>query len=574
MLMRKIPYGVSSFPLIRRENYLYVDKTRFIREVEKTKTLIHLRPRRFGKSLFLSVLDSYYDVATVDIFDDLFSGLYIHEKPTRNRNNCYMLRFNFSGVQNVREDDLEKGFLNKVNDGVERFINKYELDIELKESNQAADILASLIKGFGKLKLSHKIYILIDEYDHFTNSVLAGDGDEFLTLLKRGGFVRSFYEVIKENMELGIIERIFITGVMSITLDSMTSGFNIDTNITTNKRFVDAMGFTAQEVKDVLKMTFFEEGGEDNSIQLTPSEQVDVFDIFEENYNGYLFSPRNNIKVFNSTLIMYFLKHYLPEKQLPESLVDSNLNQNSMTIENIVSLKNPEQNYGIIKQVIQNKEVGGKLQDFFDIDKGFEEDDIITMLFNIGLLTIKRAGFDTVFEIPNKIIERIYYKYLKELTLKQASYRINTRKQRAALRELGENGKIGALTSLVEEFLTQIANVNLRKFDEKYVKLIYLMLISVTDQFMVYDEFPAGNGFIDILLEKSPISFAKYQVLIELKYIKRKETTPAKIEEKFRDGVKAVEDYLQDDRISQLQKLKKFVIVFSGYEAVKVEELD
>ena len=117
-------------------------------------------------------------------------------------------------------------------------------------------------------------------------------------------------------------------------------------------------------------------------------------------------------------------------------------------------------------------------------------------------------------------------------------------------------------------------NVNLRKFDEKYVKLIYLMLIYVTDQFMVYDEFPAGNGFIDILLEKSPISFAKYQVLIELKYIKRKETTPAKVEEKFRDGVKAVEDYLQDDRISQLQNLKKFVIVFSGYEAVKVEELD
>ena len=134
--MRKIPYGVSSFPLIRREDYLYVDKTRFIKEVEKTKTLIHLRPRRFGKSLFLSMLDSYYDVASVDKFDDLFSGLYIHENPTVNRNNYYMLRFNFSGVQNVREGDLEQGFLNKVKAGAERFINKYKLNIKLEESNQ------------------------------------------------------------------------------------------------------------------------------------------------------------------------------------------------------------------------------------------------------------------------------------------------------------------------------------------------------------------------------------------------------------------------------------------------------
>jgi len=125
----------------------------------------------------------------------------------------------------------------------------------------------------------------------------------------------------------------------------------------------------------------------------------------------------------------------------------------------------------------------------------------------------------------------------------------------------------------MEEFLAHIANVNLRRFDEKYVKLIFLMLIYATDQFKVYDEFPAGNGFIDILLEKSPVSFSRYEIMIELKYIKRKETTPEKIEEKFRDGVDQIKDYLHDVRISQFQNLKKFVIVFSGYEAVKVEEL-
>jgi len=571
--MRKIPYGVSSFPLIRREDYLYVDKTHFIKEVEKTKTLIHLRPRRFGKSLFLSMLDSYYDLATVDKFDDLFRDLHIHKNPTENRNNYYMLRFNFSGVQNVREGDLEQGFLNKVKDGAKRFINKYKLDIQLEKSNQAADILASLINGFEKLELPHKIYILIDEYDHFTNSVLAGDGDEFLALLKRGGFVRSFYEVIKEKSELEIVERIFITGVMSITLDSMTSGFNIDTNITTNKKFTDVMGFSAQEVKDVLKMTFFEAGERDSPIQLTPNEQAEVYEIFVENYNGYLFSTRDEVKVFNSTLIMYFLKHYLPEKQLPESLVDPNLNQSSTTIENIVSLKNPEQNYELIRQIVEDKEITGRLQAFMDIGKRFDRNDVITMLFNIGLLTIKGQGSRTRFEIPNKIIEQIYYQYLSELIQRKASYKLDTEKQELALEALGEKGEIMPLTKLVEEFLTHIANINLRQFDEKYVKLIYLMLIYVTDQFKVYDEFPAGNGFIDVLLKRAPVSYAAHEILIELKYIKRKETTPDVIEKEFQKGIKQIEGYLQDDRINQLPNLKKFVIVFSGYEAVKVQEV-
>jgi len=415
MMMRKIPYGVSSFPLIRREDYLYVDKTHFIKEVEKTKTLIHLRPRRFGKSLFLSMLDSYYDIASKDSFDDLFSGLYVHKKPTKNQNNYYMLRFNFSGIQNVRADDLEQGFIDNVKDGVGRFIDRYDLNIQIAESNRSATVLRSLLREFKKLKLSHKIYILIDEYDHFTNSVLTGDGSEFLALLKRGGFVRSFYEVIKENMELGIIERIFITGVMSITLDSMTSGFNIDMNITTSEDFNDVMGFTTQEVKDVLKMTFFEEGERENPIQLTPAEQVEIYGIFAENYNGYLFSPRSNTKIFNSTLIMYFLKLYLPKSRLPENLIDPKLNQSSTTIENIVNLKNPEQNNDFIRQIVEEKGITGRLQTFMDIDKRFERDDVITMLFNIGLLTIKGQGARTRFEMPNKIIEQIYYQYLNEL---------------------------------------------------------------------------------------------------------------------------------------------------------------
>jgi len=252
--MFKIPYGESHFETLRLQGYVYIDKTRFIEEVEKTKRLIHLRPRRFGKSLFLSMLDSYYDVNSADKFDELFKGLYIHENPTENKNNYYILRFNFSGIQNTEKSDLEDGFLNKVKAGIKSFSDRYDLDIRPKESNSAGGVLGALLNDFQMLKKPQKIYILIDEYDHFTNSVLGGDGGDFLALLERGGFVRSFYEIIKEKAELGIVERIFITGVMSITLDSMTSGFNVATNVTTYDRFADMIGFRADEVKSLLAL--------------------------------------------------------------------------------------------------------------------------------------------------------------------------------------------------------------------------------------------------------------------------------------------------------------------------------
>ena len=294
-----IPYGVSSFEKIREDNYLYVDKTRFIEEIEKTSILIHLRPRRFGKSLFLSMLECYYDVAKSDQFEDLFKGLYIHKYPTENRHQYYMLRFNFSGVQSENEGNLARGFLKKVNEGAQKFITRYGLDIKLDENETSpAGVLGTLLTSFYGLKLGHKVYILIDEYDHFTNALLRGEGHEFLELLQQGGIVRTFYEVVKEHTEYNVVDRFFATGVMSLSLDSMTSGFNIATNITTDDFFADMMGFTADEVKYILEQRISSQ-----------EEQDEVYHVLSQNYIGYLFSEECDVKVFNSTLIMYYLKH-------------------------------------------------------------------------------------------------------------------------------------------------------------------------------------------------------------------------------------------------------------------------
>jgi len=571
--MLKIPYGVSNFERIRTNNFLYVDKTHFIEKIEAVDCLMHLRPRRFGKSLFLSMLDRYYDVKSVEQFDELFEGLHIHENPTKYRNSYYMLRFNFSGIQNTEMEGLEEGFVGSVKDGAQRFINRYKLDIELPEENSAAAILKSLLSSFEKLELPNKIYILIDEYDHFTNSLLSGDGEDFLSILRRGGFVRSFYEVIKERSESGIVERIFITGVMSVTLDSMTSGFNVATKITTEVDFSDIMGFTAEEVRDLLKLSYSKSERLQESVELTDEEQATIYEIFRENYNGYLFSEESGEKVFNSTLIMYYLQRYLPHKRPPRSLVDMNLNQTGSTIESIVGLKNREKNYQIIEEVINKKQVGGTLQPFINIDEKFDKNDLITLLFNIGMLTIKEFDLETQFEMPNKIISSIYLQYLSGLVQKQSNYVLEIAKQQEAIIEVGKKGEINALTALVSEFLMHTSPRNTIKFDEKYIKLVYMMLMTYSNQFNVYDEFMARQGFGDLVILKAPNSTARYEILIELKYLKKSDTTEEKIEEELANGIAQIEKYMKDERLVKRENLKKFVVVFSGFEAVRLQEV-
>jgi len=581
--MSKIPYGISNFKLIRdkSEKYLYIDKTHFLQELEKQRYLIHLRPRRFGKSLFLSMMDNYYDIASADEFDDLFSGLYVHEYPTNDKNNYYILRFNFSGVQNVNEGDLEAGFTVKIRDGIRSFINRYDFDITVNNSRLSADFLSDFLTKFSALKLPNKIYLLIDEYDHFTNSVLNGDGEAFLEVLRRGGFVRSFYEVIKEHTEIGNIERFFITGVMSVTLDSMTSGFNIAKNITANQNFSDIMGFTATEVKEILNSTFTEIARQrekqtieqSKKMRLTEQEQCDIFEIFKENYNGYLFSEEDDTKIFNSTLIMYYLNAYISTRKPPKNLIDPNLNQSGTTIANIVQLKMPEENQALIREIVEEKEIVGELQPFINIDLKFDQNDVITMLYNIGILTIKPSHMGNLFQMPNKTIQRTYLQYLSDLLKRQLDYHFDTRKLTVAFRELGEKGQLTKLTKIVEDILFHASNRNYRELDEAHIKNMYFVLTYITEDFVVYDEQPAGNGYADVFIQRSLTSRAKYEALIEFKYLKKKEITNEKIEEKMVEGRKQLTAYLKDERLSSRLDLRKYVILFSGSEAIRIEEV-
>ena len=213
--MIKIPYGISGFETIRKEGFKYVDKTSYIRNIETERYCMYVRPRRFGKTLFTTTLDAYYSIDKKDEYDELFRGLDIYNNPTEKKNSYYVLNFNFSGMLfNTKIDisELEKSFKEKVYQHCRKFVERYKLNINVENKATAASTLENVLVGFQGLHLENNIYIIVDEYDHFTNGLLEGECKTFLDILGRAGFVRAFYEVIKAYTDYNVVERFFATG--------------------------------------------------------------------------------------------------------------------------------------------------------------------------------------------------------------------------------------------------------------------------------------------------------------------------------------------------------------------------
>ena len=241
----KLPYGESNFKKIITQNFLYVDKTAYIALLEENGSFnILLRPRRFGKSLFVSTLRYYYDIRFQEDFDSLFGTLAIGKNPTPLHNSYQVLVFDFSGIATDDEQSIRQGFHRRVETGLKKFLMQYGYPHEYAGIIEEQEAAAGKMDHFLSLIGDAKIYLLIDEYDHFANAVLGDSLGLFTKIVGKGGFVRAFYETLKTATMEGIIDRLFITGVTSITLDSMTSGFNIGDNITFHQDFNQAMGFT------------------------------------------------------------------------------------------------------------------------------------------------------------------------------------------------------------------------------------------------------------------------------------------------------------------------------------------
>ena len=560
----KIPYGESDFKTLREENFIYVDKTMYIEKLENYKKAIYVRPRSFGKSLFLSMISYYYDIKKKENFEKLYKGLYIYENPTEKKNSYYILKFNFPGMNissNKTEKEIEESFNDKVYISCREFIKRYNLDINLPENKSAAITLLDVLSQFKMLEKENSIYILIDEYDHFTNGMLEGNVSGFVKALGQGGFVRAFYEVIKEYAEGqdSVVDRFFATGVAPLTLDSLTSGFNIATNLATKSSFVAMCGLTEKETKElVLRVGLKEE----------------VYKSLKMYYDGYRFAQESEEHTFNITLVMYYLQNYINEGMPPKDLIDGNLATTGNKIESIVNLITSKRNYEKIVELITNGEVSGTLVKQFELnDNKFDENSFLSLLFYQGYITIKDVGMRTKFCVPNYTSEVLYADYFAKLIDTQVAYKVETKDIEESIIKFGEDGDIEPITKIVCNFLTYQSVRDKENFSEKTLKYVYSMFFSLSNQYYVYEEFPAMQGFADIFIQKSETSRATYEAVVELKYLNKEKAKTANFEKLREDGISQMNKYMEDKRLNQKENIKKFVIIFEGFDKYTVYEI-
>ncbi len=556
--MKKIPYGIMNFKTLIEENYYYVDKTMYLEKLEKMpNALINLRPGRFGKSLFESMMFYYYDINSKDLFNKLFDGLYIHEHPTKGKNNYYILKFDFSGInENKQEEELIDSFRISVVTSIDDFLDRYNLVYDYNKDIPADDMIKMFLNYFKGLKLENKLYIIVDEYDNFTNAIFEGDINRFKSIMGNEGFIQAFYTTIKENIGT-IIGKLYATGICPITLNLINVGLNILNDISTDIEFNSMIGFTHNEVKDLIKEVVEEKDWEE------------IYHLMVNNYDGYFFNKDAKERVFTSTLIMYLLSYYVRRKEAPEELMDVNVAYGSGKIENILKLQNNNFYEEILDELLKTSEINGELQNNFNLELDISKNDLISLLYYFGYLTIGENSFMGIkFKVPNKVMKEAYNNYFIEL-LKMVNIQIDTNKMNTIIKEIVMENKIEKLSKYVEEILHLSDNRIFMKFDEKYIEVIYFSLLMRNNYFDVYTEYPNKNGYMDVYL-KSKNELMKKNIMIELKYIKKKDDSEELLREKIKEGKSQLVNYSKDERLGNPMK---YLVVFVGNELKLVEEL-
>ena len=405
--MRKLPTGISNYEELVRDNCIYVDKTMYIKKLEdlSDKRIMFFRPRKFGKTLFTSTLQNYYDIAKTDKFEELFKNTYIGKNSTKEKNSYHILRFNFSGIDTENEETTMHGFKREVASSVEVFIKKYGMDFFISKEDKAEDIIDNLFKAFEIQKQNEKIYVIIDEYDHFANELLGFRTEEFKNLVSKNGKIRKWYEILKKGTET-VVERIFITGVAPITLDSTTSGFNIANDITKNVEFNDMLGFSKKDVKYLM-----------NELEIDEKTQYKLAPIIKTNYDGYVFSDElngdlENYKMYNSNMTLFFLNNYLRLNRVPNKLVDTNIISDYRKIESFMDLCKNTGKMDLLEKIVANEYIESELTEKFNAEINFGEKELISLLYYLGYLTIKNNEFGILqFGSPNDVIRQVYTEY-------------------------------------------------------------------------------------------------------------------------------------------------------------------
>lgn len=572
-----IPYGMTDFAGIIRDNYYYVDKTEYIERMEQTtRFFFFVRPRRFGKSLFLNMLEYYYDCKAESQFTELFGGLYIGKHPTPNRNRYLVLNMTFAGIDSNPEK-MQDSFDRYCDMILAYFCRKYA-DLlpenaleEMRQSRDAANKLTSVCLSLQERGL--KMYLILDEYDNFANNVLVNYGDIRYQALTHGdGFLRNFLKVAK-NYTNGTIERMYITGVSPVTMDDLTSGFNIASNQSTNPVFNNMIGFTEPEVRALLE--YYRQQGR----IVHPVEEL--IEAMKPWYDNYCFSSRalKEPSMYNSDMVLYFVNTYFQSSKLPYEMIDTNCRTDYNKLRHLILVdKTFGKNASVIQEIITQGGTFGKIKDSFPAVEIARTDNFKSLLFYYGMLTVGSVAMgDTFFTVPNQVVREQLYGYLTD------AYR-NTGQMDLDVSDLNQLMKRMAYFCEWENYFRYIAEQlkeqsSIREFmeGEAHVKGFLLSYMGLNHYYMTMPEYEMNKGFSDFYLipNLSQLPDMPYSYAIEVKYCHRN-AKDAEVEQLLADAKAQLAQYAACPKVQAEKGTTEIVaiaLVFRGWELVKFERL-
>lgn len=574
-----LPYGMMNFADIRLDNYYYVDKTSFIPVIEQSdRFFFFIRPRRFGKSLTLNMLQHYYDVRTRDKFDALFGDLYIGKHPTRDRNSYLVLYLNFSGISGELHN-YRQGLDAHCNTSFDYFCDIYAeyLPKGIKEVlNEKAGAVEQLDYLYHQCELAgQQIYLFIDEYDHFTNAILsdAESIHRYTEETHKEGYLRAFFNRVKAGT-YSSIKRCFITGVSPVTMDDLTSGFNIGTNYSLTPKFNAMMGFTEDEVREML--TYY-------STKAPFHHTVDeLIELMKPWYDNYCFAQEcyDQPTLYNSNMVLYFVKNYIDNNgKAPRNMIESNIRIDYEKLRMLIRKdKEFAHDASIIQTLVSQGYITGELKDGFPAANIVDSDNFVSLLYYFGMLTVSGTyKGKTKLIIPNQVVREQLYTYLLN-TYNEADLSFNNHEKDELSSALAYDGAWQSYFNYIADCLKRYASQRDKQKGESFVHGFTLAMTAQNRFYRPISEADTQSGYVDIflspMLEIYPDMSHSY--IIELKYAKYKDPE-SRVEELRAEGVSQANRYADTDRVKNAigtTQLHKIVVVYKGMEMRVCEEVN
>ena len=575
---RRIPYGIQGFEMLRRDNCYYVDKTRFIQEIEyANKYFFLVRPRRFGKTLTMTMLEAYYDINKKDKFEEIFSGLWIGDHPTPNRNSYLVLELNFAMV-NGNIDDYKKNFDSYCHLRFKNFCDIYSQYFptnakeELEKMNKnAVDELKYIIQELEKT--DKKIYLFIDEYDNFTNNILSDYTllGRYMDETHRTGYMRTFFNALKDGSK-GVIERLFITGVSPVTLDDLTSGFNIGSNYTTDARFNEITGFTEQEAREMLN--YYSEYFK------FPCSVDEIIETIRPWYDNYCFAEDcfGETTMYNSDMLLYFTDKLCNSGKLPKNIIDSNIRTDYGKLKMLIR-KDKEMEFegSIIQNLVTDGFVKGKLVDHFPAEQIVLKDNFISLMFYFGMVTIGgRSRQEVIFKIPNVVVKEQLINYLMD-NYNDNDLVYDSWNGDRLLSDMAFDGKWKEFFEFVATTIKTFATTRDKAKGEKFIHGFTLASTCQCSAYFPHSEADTSAGFPDLYLEPRTDQYPDltHSYLIEFKYVK--EDAPAtEIQNKEAEAILQLQKYSKYGLVVEKSKkttLHCLLVMYKGFDLEKCEEV-